>query len=128
MPLLSHRQHPKIDALRNGARPAFREGGGQSRRRKHGPRKIAARADVLLFDVRTHAEFNEARIEGAKHIPLGTLRGRLGELPRDKEIVTFSRVSMSAYEAAIILKANGFRDVRVLDGGLVMWPSVQAGQ
>jgi 3-mercaptopyruvate sulfurtransferase SseA len=27
-----------------------------------------------------------------------------------------------AYEAAIILKHQGFKDVKVLDGGLEMWP------
>lgn len=46
----------------------------------------------------------------------------MGELNREKETITFSRVSLSAYEAAVILKANGFRNVKVLDGGIVMWP------
>jgi rhodanese-related sulfurtransferase len=55
-------------------------------------------------------------------IPLGKLRSRLGELPRDKPIVTFCQISLRGYEAALILKAAGFNDVRVLDGGLAMWP------
>jgi len=84
-------------------------------------RKLRASEDIVLLDVRTHAEFDEARIEGARHIPLGALRGRLDELPADKEIITFSRVSLSAYEAAIILKAHGFQKVKVMDGGMAMW-------
>jgi len=84
-------------------------------------RMLAAGEDVLLLDVRTHDEFEQARLEGSVHIPLSVLRARLGELPRDRCIITFSRVSLSAYEAAIILKAHGFPDVRVMDGGIIMW-------
>ncbi len=76
----------------------------------------------MLLDVRTHAEFDEARIDGSTHIPLGALRGRMAELPRDREIIAFSRVSLSAYEASIILQANGFENVSVMDGGIIMWP------
>ena len=75
----------------------------------------------------SRAEFDEARIDGSTHIPLGSLRGRLGELPPDKEIVVFSRVSLSAYEASIILRAQGFQDVKVMDGGILMWPYSRAG-
>jgi rhodanese-related sulfurtransferase len=82
--------------------------------------------DIVLLDVRTHSEFEHSRLEGATHIPIGALRGRLGELPRDKEIITFSHVSLSAYEAAIILKANGFPNVEVMDGGVVMWPTAKS--
>ncbi len=85
-------------------------------------RMLAAGEEVVLLDVRTHDEFEQVRLEGSVHIPLSVLRPRLSELPRDRCIVTFSRVSLSAYEAAIILKAHGFEDVRVMDGGIVMWP------
>jgi rhodanese-related sulfurtransferase len=46
----------------------------------------------------------------------------LPELPRDKEIVTFCKISLRGYEAALILKAAGFPKVRVMDGGVVVWP------
>ena len=88
--------------------------------------KLEADEDIILLDVRTHAEFDEARIDGSTHIPLGALRGRMAELPRDKELIVFSRVSLSAYEASIILKANGFENVSVMDGGIVMWPYGEA--
>ena len=86
-------------------------------------RKLDAGEDVVLLDVRTHAEFEQAQLDGSTHIPVGALRGRLDKLPQDKEIITFSRVSLSAYEAAIILKGQGFQNVKVMDGGMVMWPS-----
>ena len=44
------------------------------------------------------------------------------ELPRNKPIVAFCKVSLRGYEGALILKAAGFEDVRVMDGGIAMWP------
>ena len=90
--------------------------------------KLEQGEDIVFLDVRTHAEFDDARIDGSTHIPLGALRGRMAELPRDKEIIVFSRVSLSAYEASIILKANGFDNVQLMDGGIVMWPYGEAGR
>ena len=78
--------------------------------------------DFCLLDVRTHGEVDERKLEGAMHIPLPALRARLGELPRDEPIVIYSWASMSAYEASIILRNHGLMQVRVLDGGLAMWP------
>jgi len=66
------------------------------------------------------------RLPGSTLIPLGALRGRLDELPKDKEVVAFCKISLRGYEAALILKAAGFQKVRVMDGGLVMWPFEKA--
>lgn len=85
-------------------------------------RRLNSGEDLLLLDVRTQSEYEESQIEGSKHIPLSSLRGRLSELPGDRQIVVFSHVSLSAYEASIILRSHGFEDVRVMDGGIIMWP------
>jgi rhodanese-related sulfurtransferase len=53
---------------------------------------------------------------------LGALRSRLGELPKEKEIVAFCKVSLRGYEAAKILQGAGFKRVRVMDGGMAVWP------
>ncbi|MEA3367950.1 MAG: FAD-dependent oxidoreductase, partial [Planctomycetota bacterium] len=79
-------------------------------------------ADFVLLDVRSPGEYEQVRLPGATLIPLGALRGRLDELPRDKPIVAFCKISLRGYEAAIILKHAGFDDVRVMDGGVAMWP------
>jgi rhodanese-related sulfurtransferase len=50
------------------------------------------------------------------------LRSRLGEVPRDKEFVTFCKVSLRGYKAARLLQAAGFQNVRVMDGGITAWP------
>jgi rhodanese-related sulfurtransferase len=84
--------------------------------------KLRRKDDFVLLDVSTPGEHEAERLPGSRLIPLGALRGRLGELPRDAEIVAFCQLSIRGYEAALILKAAGFRRVRVLDGGVAMWP------
>lgn len=85
-------------------------------------RKLWAKEDFVLLDVSSPQEYEEERLPGSILIPTGTLRSRLKELPRDKEIVTFCRLSIRGYEAALLLKSEGFQKVRVMDGGVLMWP------
>jgi rhodanese-related sulfurtransferase len=77
---------------------------------------------VTFLDVRSPGEFEQMRLPGAINIPLGALRGRLHELDKDKPVVAFCKISLRGYEAGLILKHAGFKDVRVLDGGIAMWP------
>ena len=85
-------------------------------------KKIGQKADFILLDVRNLSELDHTPLPNITHIPLGSLRERLGELSPDKEIITFCNYSLRAYEASLILKAAGFKNVHVLDGGLEMWP------
>ncbi|NLZ18530.1 MAG: FAD-dependent oxidoreductase [Desulfobulbaceae bacterium] len=78
-----------------------------------------------LFDGRTEPEFQEMRLGiGEKLLPIGQLRARLSELPQDKNapIIYFCKVSMRGYESARVLAANGYTNVRVMEGGLMAWP------
>jgi len=45
----------------------------------------------------------------------------MGELPEDKnaEIITWCKISLRGYEASLILKANGYKNVYVLEGGIM---------
>jgi NADPH-dependent 2,4-dienoyl-CoA reductase/sulfur reductase-like enzyme/rhodanese-related sulfurtransferase len=85
-------------------------------------RKMQNGEAFVFLDVRSPQEHAEVRLAGTTLIPLGALRKRLGELPRDKESIAFCKVSLRGYEAALILQAAGFADVKVLDGGVAMWP------
>ena len=78
--------------------------------------------EFTLLDVRSPAECEQMRIEGTVDIPLGALRGRASELDQTKPIVAFCKISLRGYEAALILKKAGFTDVKVMDGGILMWP------
>jgi peroxiredoxin family protein/rhodanese-related sulfurtransferase/TusA-related sulfurtransferase len=74
------------------------------------------RQDQLLLDVRTPAEVHAGTIPGAINIPVDELRNRLGELPRDKEILAFCQVGLRGYLACRTLAQRGFR-CRNLTGG-----------
>ena len=52
------------------------------------------------------------------NIPLGSLRDRLAELPRDQRIVVVCKRGPRSYQAALILTAAGFKDVAILGGGV----------
>jgi NADPH-dependent 2,4-dienoyl-CoA reductase/sulfur reductase-like enzyme/rhodanese-related sulfurtransferase len=80
--------------------------------------------DFLLLDVRTPAEHMDVRIADPRHhfIPLGKLRERLGELPRDKEVIAYCKTSLRGYEAMRILKGAGFEKASYLGGGVAAWP------
>lgn len=83
---------------------------------------LGAPAPPTLIDVRLPSEFGVARLPGSRHIPLGVLRSRIGELPRDRPIVLVCKVGLRSYEASLILQAAGLQNVRVLEGGLETWP------
>ncbi len=72
----------------------------------------------FLLDVRNPAELAVEQVPGAMNIPLPELRGRLGELPRDREILVICRSGQRAYYATRILLQNGFK-VRNLAGGML---------
>lgn len=93
------------------------------------PQQLKAKLDnasdpVRLLDVRTPPEREQMQLRDPRTvwIPLGQLRKRLAELPRDGEIVCFCKVSQRGYEAQRVLDGEGFTNVKFLDGGLVAWP------
>jgi NADPH-dependent 2,4-dienoyl-CoA reductase/sulfur reductase-like enzyme/peroxiredoxin family protein/rhodanese-related sulfurtransferase/TusA-related sulfurtransferase len=73
-------------------------------------------ADQLLVDVRTPGEVAAGTIPGAVNVPLDALRDRLGELPKDKELLVFCQAGLRGYLACRTLSQNGFR-CRNLTGG-----------
>lgn len=85
--------------------------------------KIDKNEDFILLDVRTPAETKVSRIDDPRviNMPLGVLRTRASELPKDKEIITFCAVSLRGYEAQTILDGLGFSNVKFMDGGLTAW-------
>lgn len=87
--------------------------------------KIDKKENVYILDVRGADEFAEIRLGiGETLIPLGFLRTRLKELPQDKNtpIVTYCKISLRGYEAAVLLKAHGYTNVKVMEAGIVGWP------
>ena len=88
-------------------------------------KKLDNREKVFFLDVRGPDEFEEMRLGiGETLIPLGALRKRLNELPPDKdhEIICYCKISLRGYEAALVLQGNGWKNVKVLEGGIAAWP------
>lgn len=72
----------------------------------------------LLVDVRDANEVAESGLlRNAVNIPLGELRDRLGELPRDREILVYCQKGQRGYLAACALRGSGFEHVANLRGG-----------
>ena len=69
-----------------------------------------------LLDVRDPDEVEEEPTPGAVNIPLNELRGRLAELPADREILVTCRSGQRAYYATRVLLQRGFK-ARTLSGG-----------
>ena len=80
----------------------------------------ANRQDIQVLDVREDDEWTAGRIEGAVHIPLGELDRRVGELDRNRPVVTVCRSGGRAGKAAELLGAAGL-NAEVMDGGMTRW-------
>ncbi len=74
--------------------------------------------NALLLDVRNAAELAVEQVPGALNIPLPELRARVGELPRNREILVICRSGQRAYYATRILQQKGFK-ARNLAGGML---------
>ncbi|MFZ0927578.1 MAG: FAD-dependent oxidoreductase, partial [Syntrophobacteraceae bacterium] len=83
--------------------------------------RMQSGSELVLLDVRTPDEFRMMRLPDDRvvHIPLGALREKLSQLPRDKDILSFCKLSMRGYEAQRILQAEGVDRVWFIEGGLV---------
>ncbi len=78
---------------------------------------------ATFVDVREKVELELGKIEGTINIPLGELRGRLTELPKDKPIYVLCEVGLRGYVATRILAENGFEAFN-LSGGYKTYATV----
>jgi len=85
----------------------------------------AGREGVVLIDVREPNEWKEGHIKGARHIPLGKLDDRLGEIRSESpdEVVIYCRSGNRSATAANLLVKGGFEQVSHLGGGILAWES-----
>jgi rhodanese-related sulfurtransferase len=110
-------------------------GGGGFLGRLSGVKQVGPQEAVLLFnhddalvlDVREQSEWADGHIAGAKHIPLGQLKNRVGDLEKykGKPIVAVCRSGNRSAHACGLLKKAGFEHVNNLAGGMTAWE--QAG-
>jgi NADPH-dependent 2,4-dienoyl-CoA reductase/sulfur reductase-like enzyme/rhodanese-related sulfurtransferase len=72
----------------------------------------------FLLDVREPMELATESYPGAVNIPIGELRKRLSELPRDRQIHVICRSGQRAYISTRMLLQNGFK-AKTISGGML---------
>lgn len=78
--------------------------------------------DVQLIDVRQPAEYNFARIPGARLIPLGEILHRMNEIDENRDTVIHCKMGARSAQAIHALKRAGFKGrLRNLRGGITAW-------
>lgn len=81
---------------------------------------LNSKTPPFLLDVRSEPEFRQARIQGAKLIPLDNLARQMGDLPKDRVILVVCRSGGRSSAAARELAAAGYEVVN-LRGGMNDW-------
>lgn len=87
------------------------------------PVQLKDRTDeVVVLDVRDEASNMICSIPGAINIYSEELYMRSGELDKKKETVLVCKVGKNAYLSYIKLKEMGFKNLKVLEGGMSAYP------
>jgi NADPH-dependent 2,4-dienoyl-CoA reductase/sulfur reductase-like enzyme/rhodanese-related sulfurtransferase len=96
-----------------------------------GDAPVAHWADVrpsqsYVLDVREPREFGRGHVEGARNVPLHSLRGSMSELPHDREILVYCAVGHRSYYATRALRLNGF-PAKNISGGIETYHAESGG-
>jgi molybdopterin/thiamine biosynthesis adenylyltransferase/rhodanese-related sulfurtransferase len=83
--------------------------------------KMDGREGLVLIDVREPFEYEIARIDGSRLIPLGELESHVSELPRTGVLVCQCHSGGRSEHAARLLREAGFENVYNLEGGIDAW-------
>jgi rhodanese-related sulfurtransferase len=75
---------------------------------------------LLLVDVREDAERARGFAPGSRHLPLGQLKQRLGELPADRPVAFICQSGRRSAMAATAARRAGL-DAHNVSGGMTAW-------
>ncbi|WP_066874452.1 FAD-dependent oxidoreductase [Clostridium mediterraneense] len=81
----------------------------------------------FILDVRNKIELSSGVIKSSYNIPLGELRERISEIPKDKVINIHCKSGLRSYLAYRILVQNGF-ECRNIDGGYDLYSFIKREQ
>jgi CoA-disulfide reductase len=82
---------------------------------------------TLIIDVREEFELVTSGFDNSIHIPLGKLRDRINEVPRDKKIYVTCQVGLRGYVAGRLLEQHGIRCTNI-DGGIKTYINVKRAE
>ncbi|MGN0733417.1 MAG: FAD-dependent oxidoreductase [Emergencia sp.] len=78
-----------------------------------------AESGAYIIDVRSPEEFQSGHLKCAHNIPLGQLRQRLDEVPRDVPVYLHCRSSQRSYYATCCLQGHGFTNITNISGSFL---------
>ena len=78
-------------------------------------------SDSLVIDVREQLEWDRGHIPNARHMPYSTFDPLSPLLGREREIILVSNTTRRARNIGLVLREHGFKQVRVMDGGMRAW-------
>ncbi|HEV8584810.1 MAG TPA: rhodanese-like domain-containing protein [Methylomirabilota bacterium] len=84
-------------------------------------RLLDAAQPIVVVDVRPGPDYRAAHVPGARSVPRTELALRAHEIPQRGQVVVYSDTMFEARWAYELLRSLGYRNVTILEGGLVGW-------
>lgn len=84
-------------------------------------KKLHSKDVPIIIDVRWPDEVRVDNIKESIHIPLNQLEKRMGELPKEGQLIMHCHHGNKSRFATIMLLCNGFQNVRNMVGGIDAW-------
>ena len=87
------------------------------------PGELQVSTNQVIIFVDTSQEFAQGHVPGARWVPRGWLEFQIGDLAPDKDgvVVVTGNSAANAVFAGATLQEIGYRNVRVLEGGMSLW-------
>ena len=82
---------------------------------------VGKRGSLYLLDVRTFGEYQQARLEGARLIPIDQNVKRLSEVPADRPLLVYCAVGSRSAQGVNYLARQGLPEIYNLSGGIYAW-------
>ncbi|MCK9898965.1 sulfurtransferase [Parafrankia colletiae] len=82
------------------------------------PVQLPAEGGPMLVDVREPNEWAAGHIDGAVHIPMGEILARIGEVPRERDVVVVCRSGARSARVTAHLAREGWQARNLVDGML----------
>lgn len=77
-----------------------------------------------VIDVREKSEYDHGHIMGARSLPYTMAKAQkeyLNSIRKDKPVYLYDNKKIIAINMALLLKKNGYTDIRILKGGYMDW-------
>jgi len=84
--------------------------------------------EILFIDTRSHDQYDSGHIPDARNIEWREVLARKDEIPADKTVVLYCDTGLLSAKAHLALRLAGYENVKVLQGGYLMWNREQGSK